>query len=304
MTHHIITNRRVRADGRMDAWHPQPDPTGGIRHAAVPAARLGQRNHRTEPVELEPLRDAIRADLRRQDDRHRDVLFFIHGHRLLLPGLRLGLLRALHDRYAGRPQGPVGVIIFFAWPDRGLPWSEDDEAHEAGRVFFTQRSGLLAALRDAADGRLHLLVQSFGSHFLNGMVDQAIAAQHDSPLFRSCLVVGADVPQAAIGAGGVRVDSRGDANRHYRLDELDRLSERTVVFYDPGDRILPGSRVLMMNRYPRLGRLGCTGLQVPAHITCRDIGTAADLPAGPLARHRSFITSAEVAAMIAAQIRS
>ena len=178
----------------------------------------------------------------RQDDAHRDVLFFIHGHRLSLPGLRLGLLRELHDRYVGGPRGPVGVIVFFSWPDRGWPWSEDDEAYRAGRAFFAQGSGLLAALSDAANGRLHLLAQSFGHHLLAGMVAQAVAEQHDAPPFRACLLVGADVPQEAIGAGGVRVSSRGDAGRSYRFDRMDRLGERTVVYYDRRDRILPGSR--------------------------------------------------------------
>ena len=288
----------------MDARHWTPDPTGAIRHVAVPVAALGRRDHRPVPVVTDRLCAAVRSDLRRQDDAHRDVLFFIHGHRLSLPGLRLGLLRELHDRYVGGPRGPVGVIVFFSWPDRGWPWSEDDEAYRAGRAFFAQGSGLLAALSDAANGRLHLLVQSFGHHLLAGMVAQAVAEQHDAPPFRACLLVGADVPQEAIGAGGVRVSSRRDAGRSYRFDRMDRLGERTVVYYDRRDRILPGSRRVMMTRYPRLGRLGCAGLQVPDHITCQDVSAAGDLPCGPLARHRSFITSPAVVATIAAQIRS
>ena len=96
---------------------------------------------------------------------------------------------------------------------------------------------------------------------------------------------------------------RGDAGRSYRFDQMHRLAERTVVYYDPSDGILPAARTLMMNRYPRLGRLGCAGLQAPDHITCQDVSGAGDLPRGPLARHRSFITSQAVAAMMAAQIR-
>ena len=97
--------------------------------------------------------------------------------------------------------------------------------------------------------------------------------------------------------------SRGDAGRSYRFDQMHRLAERTVVYYDPRDRILPAARILMMNRYPRLGRFGCVGLSVPDHITCQDVSGAGDLPRWPLARHRSFITSQAVAEMIAAQIR-
>lgn len=302
--HHVITNRRLRPDGRIDAWHPKPDPAGAIRHAAVPVAALDRRDHRPEPVDVDRLCSAVRADLRRQDDRRRNVLFFIHGHLLLLPGLRLRLLRALHDRYAGGPHGPVGVIVFFSWPDRGWPCSEADEAYRAGRAFFARGSGLLAALRDAAAGRLHLLAQSFGHHLLAGMVAQAVAARHDAPPFRSCLLAGADVPQAAIGVGGVTVSGRGGVRRSYRFDELRRLGERTVVYYDPRDPILPGSRRLRMVRHRRLGRAGCAGLQVPRHVTCHDVSAAGDLPSGLLARHRAFVTSAAVAAMIAAQIRS
>ncbi len=287
----------------MDAWHPRPDPTGAIRHAAVPFAALDRRDHRPMPLHVDALCAAVRADLRRQGDDHREVLFFIHGHRLSLPGLRLGLLRGLHDRYVVGPRGPVGVIVFLSWPDRGWPWSEDDEAYAAGRAFFAQGTDLLAALRDAAAGRLHLLVQSFGHHLLAGMVARAVAEGHDRPPFRSCLLAGADVPQASIRSGGVTVTSRGDAGRSYRFDQMHRLAERTVVYYDPSDGILPAARTVMMNRYPRLGRLGCAGLQVPGHITCQDISGAADLPRGPLARHRSFITSQAVAAMMAAQIR-
>ena len=288
----------------MDAWHPMPDPAGVIRHAALPAAALSRRDHRPMPLDADALCAAVRADLRRRNDQHRDVLFFIHGHRLSLPGLRLGLLRALHDRYVCGPRGPVGVIVFFAWPDRGCPWSEDDEAYRAGSAFFAQGSVLLDALRAAAGGRLHLLVQSFGHHLLAGMVAQAIAERHDTPPFRSCLLAGADVPQAAISDDGITVCSRGDAGRSYRFDQLHRLAERTVVYYDPRDRIiLPGSRMLMMNRYARLGRLGCAGLQVPAHITCEDVTAAGDLPFNPLRRHRYFVTSPAVVEMIAAQIR-
>ncbi|MDD9987549.1 MAG: alpha/beta hydrolase [Spirochaetaceae bacterium] len=287
----------------MDAWHPRPDPTGAIRHEAVPFAALGRRDHRPVPLQADALCAAVRADLRRQGDEHRDVLFFIHGHRLWLPGLRLGLLRELHDRYVAGPRGPVGVIVFFSWPDRGWPWLEDDEAYASGDDFFARGSGLLAALRDAAGGRMHLLVQSFGHHLLAGMVARAVAEGHDRPPFRSCLLAGADVPQASIGSGGVILTSRGDAGRSYRFDQMHRLAERTVVYYDPRDRILPAARALMMNRYPRLGRLGCAGLQVPDHITCRDVSGAGDLPRWPLARHRSFITSRAVAAMMAAQIR-
>ena len=302
--HHLITNRRLRPDGRIDAWHPKPDPAGIIRHAAVPVTALSRRDHRPEPVDAARLCGAVRTGLRRQDDRHRDVLFFIHGHRLFLPGLRLGLLRALHDRYAAGPHGPVGVIVFFSWPDRGWPWSEDQEAYRAGRAFFAGSAGLLAALRDAADGRLHLLALSFGHHLLAGMVAQAAADGHDAPPFRNCLLAGADVPQAAIGVGGVTVSSRGDAGRSYRFDQLHRLGERTVVYHDPRDPILPGSRRLMMVRYRRLGRAGCAGLQVPDHVTCQDVSAAGGLPAGPLARHRAVLASPAVAAMVAARIRS
>lgn len=304
--HHLITNRRLRPDGRMDAWHPKPDPAGVIRHAAVPVAALSRRNHRPAPLDADRLCGAVRDSLRLQDGRRRDVLFFIHGHRLFLPGLRLGLLRTLHDRYAAGPRGPVGVIVFFSWPDRGWPWSEDAEAYRSGRSFFAGNAGLLAALRDAAGGRLHLLVLSFGHHLLAGMVAQAVAAGHDAPPFRTCLLAGADVPQAAIGVGGVTVSSRGDAGRSYRFDQLHRLGERTVVYHDPRDPVLPGSRRLMMVRYRRLGRFGCAGLQVPVpgHVTCQDVSAAGGLPAGPLSRHRAAVTSPAVAAMIAAQIRS
>ena len=287
----------------MDTWHPRPDPAGTIRHTAVPVAALTRRDHRPMPLQVDALCAAVRADLARHGDEHRDVLFFIHGHRLWLPGLRLGLLRELHDRYVAGPRGPVGVIVFFSWPDRGWPWSEDDEAYASGDALFARGAGLLAALRDAADGRLHLLVQSFGHHLLAGMVARAVADGHDRPPFRSCLLAGADVPQSSIRCGGVTVTSRGDAGRSYRFDQMHRLAERTVVYYDPHDRILPAARTVMMNRYPRLGRLGCAGLEVPDHITCRDVSGACDLPRWPLARHRSFITSRAVAEMMAAQIR-
>ena len=287
----------------MDAWHPRPDPTGTIRHAAVPVAALTRRDWRPVPIDVGRLCAAVRADLRSRGAEHRDVLFVIHGHRLWLPGLRLGLLLDLHRGYVAGPRGPVGVIVFFSWPDRGWPWSEDDEAYRSGDAFFAQGSGLLAALGDAAGGRLHLLVQSFGHHLLAGMVARAVAEGHGRPPFRSCLLAGADVPQASIRAGGVSVTSRGDAGRSYRFDQMHRLAERTVVYYDPRDRILPAARTLMMNRYPRLGRLGCIGLQVPDHLTCQDVSGAGDLPCWPLARPRSFDTSQSVAALMAAQLR-
>ena len=286
----------------MRSWALGRDRSGTLRHAEVPIARLGDRNHPVKRIDIDALCNRIGKDLLRCDERRRRVLFFIHGHQLVLPGLRLDLLKQLHGRYAG-PDGSVGTIIFFAWPDRGLPWSEDNEAHVAGRALFADHGQLLTRLSQACDGKLYLLVQSFGAHLLNGMVAAAIDACHRTPIFRATILVGTDAPRAAVRLGGVAVHSRGDRCRRYRLDALDRLSQRTVVLYDPADVVLLVSRALMMNRYPRLGRLGCAGLQVPEHITCRDVNGAGDLPRWPLTRHRSFIKSAGVVKAIAGQIR-
>lgn len=285
----------------MAVWRWKPDPKK-VSHATVSVGALHLRNHRASSLCVNRLCEAVHTDLRRRDDMHRDVLFFIHGHRLSIPGLRLGLLRELHDQYVEPKHGPVGVIIFFAWPDRGWPWSEDEEAYRAGCAFFALHAAMLAALSCAAGGRLHLLVQSFGHHLLAGMMAKAITDNYVARPFRSCLLVAADVPQESIACGGVRL-SGGDGARDYRLDQMQRFGEQTVVYYDPGDWILPISRRLVMPCYRRLGRLGCKGLRVPRHITCQDVGATGDLPRNPLQRHQYFIHSPAVVRMIAAQIR-
>lgn len=146
-----------------------------------------------------------------------------------------------------------------------------------------------------------MLVQSFGHHLLAGMVAGMFGQPPDTPLFRTCLLVAADIPQQSIRLGGVRRRSGADA---YRLDQLDRLGERTIVYYDPCDWILPISRALMMPCHARLGLLGCAGLQVPEHITCQDVSDAGGLPCNPLRRHQYFIHSPAVVRTIADQIRS
>lgn len=140
-SHHIVTNRHVHPDGRMRAWSLRPHRYS-IRHAKVSVDELRRRNHRTMPVDVDRLYEDVRRSLQRPD--HRNALFFIHGHRLSVPGLRLNLLRHLHSQYVEPEHGPVGVIVFFSWPDRGLPWSEDNEAYEAGRIFQEQAVALLA----------------------------------------------------------------------------------------------------------------------------------------------------------------
>ena len=213
---------------------------------------------RCESISLDDVASQIVGAL--SDCSSRELVICIHGYQMAGQRSRSALFRSIVNSYKKN-----AVILFYSWPDGGRIDRPSDnvrrelfEANECGKSLYATLTKLIGVIRKHSDlGGVHLFVQSFGHHVLNGLLQASVNASPRKGLFDKAFLFAAESPADAL-HGNVTLCGwdENDKPRKFTYDTglLAKLVKDTItVFVDECDGILMACRYVFEHDKRRLG---------------------------------------------------